>query len=356
MKSTLLKIATILTFALAIMSCSKDDESSAPAPLQAPVSDVFAAGFENSSTIQYFFYKNNTRSSMSAAADEFVAIAGILVDGNEVYVTGKVITAPFPADNRSQPCYWKNNVKVNLPLPPTSSNYVGANEIAILNGDVYVLGLDPSFPQNFILWKNGVRSSYASVPAGSSLKGKSLCVFGNDVYVAGSIDVGNDGSNIRATYWKNGIATTVGTSKSFCNDIKVDQTGVHIVYVDYTGLDNITAIKYWKDGANTTISTLRPAVGKMLVKGTDVYITGAEREVGSSIFKACYWKNGVKTDLNENTNLIANNIKIGVNGDIFVSSRRANNGDAPLTYWQNNIKKTIGNSNDNFSCFDINNK
>ena len=229
-------------------------------------------------------------------------------------------------------------------------------EVRVVNGDAYVIGSDQDSSQNLLLWKNGVRSVYASVPTGSSISGKSLCVFGNDVYVAGLINVGNNGSNIRATYWKNGLATTVGASKSFCNDIKVDQTGVHIVYADYTGEEDVTAVKYWKDGVTTTISALRPAVGKMLVKGTDVYLTGAERELGSSIFKACYWKNGTKTQLIDGNALIANNIKIGVNGDVFVSSRLATNGFSALTYWQNNVKKTIGSSNDRLNYFDINNK
>ena len=356
-KNSLLKIISILLISILVFSCSKEDDNQILPVVAKPISDVFVAGFDNASPSKSFYSKNNLRTNLTVAPNETITIAGILVDGDDIYLTGNVGISPFPGSISYQACYWKNNVKVNLPVVVSSgSSYAVATEITIVNGNVYVIGLDQDSSQNLLLWKNGVRSVYATVAAGSSLSGKSLCVFGNDVYVAGLINVGNDGSNIRATYWKNGVPTTIGTSRSFCNDIKVDQTGVHVVYADYTGEADVTAIKYWKDGTNTTISTQRPAVGKMLVKGADVYLTGAERETGSTIFKACYWKNGTKTLLSDGNALIANNIKIGVNGDVFVSSRLGTNAFSVLSYWQNNVKKTIGSSNDRIDYFDINNK
>ena len=357
MKNSILNIATILVFVVAIMSCSKDSDSPAPvpAPTPQPISDVFGAGSDNSATSQQFFYKNTTRTNLLELANESNQIQAMYVDGNDVYITGGVSVSPATGNTFSQACYWKNNVRVNLPhfIPATGGNYATTFAITIVNGDIYALGVNGSSfsdRQQLIVWKNGVLNYFASVATGS-IYGGSIAVYGNDIYVAGAIE---DGTFNKAAYWKNGVITTLSTTLSSSSDIKVDQTGVHVLYGEYTGGGVATAVKYWKDGVNTTISTQQPEVGKMLIKGSDAYVTGAERETGSFIPKACYWKNGVKTELNGGITLIGQDIKIGTNGDVFVSSRLSNGGYAPLTYWQNNVKKTIGTSSDNFSCFDIN--
>jgi hypothetical protein len=356
---TLLKTLIILVISSLTISCSKDDDNPTPAPTPIAISDVFVAGYENTSPYPGFFYKNNTKTMLPIVANESSQIEDLLVDGNDVYISGNVNVYPATGNSYTQACYWKNNVKVNLPhfVPATGGNWASGFAITIVNGDIYILGIaQESFgvSSSISVWKNGSQNYYASVPFGSSssIFARSICVYNNDIYVAGAI---SDGTTNRATYWKNGVATTISSALSACSDIKVDQNGIHIAYAEYTGGGISTAVKYWKDGVNTTISTQQPQIGKMLVNGTDVYITGAERETGSSIFKACYWKNGTKTELTSGNTLSGSSIKMGANGDLFIKAINAD-GNYSREYWQNNIKKTLGTNNDNFRLFDINNK
>lgn len=353
---TLKNTFAILFISLLTFSCSNDDNEPTPTPI--PSSDVFAAGSDNSTPSQEFFYKNNTKTNLAVASNESANISAMFVDGNDVYITGSVYVYPETGNSYSQACYWKNNVKINLPhyIPASGSNYADTFAITVVNGDIYILGVEQdSFgvSNNLSVWINGVRNSIASTVPTSSIFARSICVYNNDIYVSGAI---NDGTTSRATFWKNGIATTVSSASSACSDIKVDQTGIHVLYAEYVGGGVASSLKYWKDGVNTTVSTQIPEAGKIAVKGANVYITGAERETGSAIFKACYWKNGVKKLLDGGNGLVADDIKMGANGDLFVSSRTAFGGYTFLTYWQNDVKKTLGTSNDNFRDFDINNK
>jgi hypothetical protein len=339
-----------------ITSCSKDDDSSGNQSI--PVSDIFAVGTDNSSPSQEFYYKNNVKTFLSVAANESAQPSAMFVDGNDVYITGSVYVYPTTGNSYYQACYWKNNVKINLPhyIDPSGDNYAHSNEITVVNGDVYIVGvLAENFSANrqIVYWKNGVLGYITGFSATVSNTPSSICVYNNDIYVGGG---SYDGTIYNAKIWKNGIVTNLSTNSSICQTVFADQTGVHALFGEYAGGGVTTAMKYWKDGVTTTISTQQPQIGKMTIKGTDVYITGAQSETGGFIYKACYWKNGVKTELSNGNSLIADELKIGANGDVFISSRLPSGGYSTLTYWKNNIKATLGNSIDNFADFDINNK
>ncbi len=355
MKKTLLKISLLAVFGVLSTACNKDDDN--PTPILVPSSDVFAVGKDNISSTQSFFYKNNLKTNLEVAPNELPTIKGIFVDGNDVYTIGYVTITNPPAPNANQACYWKNNVKFMLPFLAGSpvDIYSEASAITVVLGDIYITGFSAtngSTKRTIILWKNSVASNFASSPT-ISFTPLAISVFNNDIYIAGYTD---DFTIAHATFWKNGILNTVSTSDTVAQDIKVNQSGVHVMFKEYSAGSGPNIIKYWKDGVETTISAVQNMPGKVMVNGSDVYITGGESDAGGSNYKALYWKNGVKVQLPDGNNLIANDIKVGANGDVYIASRTPFNSLAPLTYWKNNVKITLGTTNEYIVAFDINKK
>lgn len=350
-------IFSILVVAIITISCSKDDNDSEPNT----GSDIFAIGLDNAVIPQNFIYKNNTKTLLSIEANENARISTAFVDGNDVYVTGSIRVTPATGSPYIQACYWKNNVKVNLPHTTSAETYANGTAITVINGDVYVVGeFYASFSEKsrIVLWKNGVSSFVTPYSTTTHYNSESICVYNNDVYVAGYGS--NPTTDYNAKFWKNGIETTLSTNYSTCSSIIANQNGIHVLFEDQVigGSGFNTAIKYWKDGVSTTISTLntkRPELGKMAIKGTDVYITGGENAIGSFDYEACYWKNSVKTKLAGGLTLTGDIIKIAANGDVFITNE-LDDGPEELIYWKNNIKTTIGTNMDTFKAFDINKK
>jgi hypothetical protein len=363
--SKLLLVAITIFSMLIISSCSKDNDELTPPPPSTvilPTSDVFVVGADNGSPSQEFYYKNNIKTNLAAPPELSSSPNGIYVSGEDVYVYGNVYGIPSGSTITSsywQACYWKNNVKVNLPYFITGDVYANVVDMTVVNGDVYALGVfanNIGANRQIVVWKNGVLNYITTFSATNTYFPTAICVYNNDIYVSGLGGTSASGSN-RAKYWKNGIETTLSTVVSICNDIHVDQTGIHVLFDEYAaGSSLATAVKYWKDGITTTISTQSPGgYGKMFVKGTDVFITGSETETSSTISKACYWKNGTKTELAGGNTLVAAYIKVGANGDVFVLARNSSGGNS-REYWKNNVKGTLGAGNEFFKGFDINNK
>jgi hypothetical protein len=113
-----------------------------------------------------------------------------------------------------------------------------------------------------------------------------------DVYVAGFTTTSN---NITvATYWKDGVATTLGNTKanSILNSIAIQNTDVYIAGT-YTSANGKKVAAYWKNNRITrlTDSTTDCVANSIFVSGTDVYVAGSLNGI------AAYWKNGVPTQL-----------------------------------------------------------
>src|SRR4051812_20368798 len=128
--------------------------------------------------------------------------------------------------------YWKNGVVTML----DDSHSGGANAIAVNKSDIYVAGYTFSYnintdsyaigsninsnsnPMIGTYWKNGVATTL-----GLGTVCTSIAVVGNDIYVAGysytpsptntTSGFGTQTiNNPVGTYWKNGIATSLGTN------------------------------------------------------------------------------------------------------------------------------------------------
>jgi uncharacterized membrane protein len=126
------------------------------------------------------------------------------VVGRDVYIGGTLTRGATTA------VYWKNGTLI--PLPSDSSN-PGAGAIAVNGNDVYVAGgvYNPTRTINAVYWKNG-RQYFLTDP---SVQSTATCITtnGSDVYIGGmqATPIGNGPhyNEFEATYWKNGVPTTL---------------------------------------------------------------------------------------------------------------------------------------------------
>ncbi|WP_294203273.1 hypothetical protein [uncultured Chryseobacterium sp.] len=117
-------------------------------------------------------------------------------------------------------CYWKNNIKINLFSPDSTT----ANKILIENNDVHVLGKTrANFNGSYYYWKNNVRlnlEQYLGIPAGHYYKILDMAVDGNDTYFIGYYDTLSPVAVQKYAFclWKNGIKTELNTSDNIIYD------------------------------------------------------------------------------------------------------------------------------------------
>ncbi|RYF26216.1 MAG: hypothetical protein EOO42_02130 [Flavobacteriales bacterium] len=146
-------------------------------------------------------------------------------------------------------------------------------------------------------WKNGVATQLGTT-AGSS-DANALVLNGNDVYISG-YQIGTNGKYV-ARYWKNGVGTdlTDGTKDAMANDIVIVGTDIFIAGQETNGQTANWKAKYWKNGVPVTLSSeAENAVANgIAVVGQDVYVIGTRREPSWLTGVTCYWKNGQVIDL-----------------------------------------------------------
>lgn len=145
----------------------------------------------------------------------FPTTSGICASGTDVYVSGSQATTT----GASVAIYWKDSTLVFLSTD--SLNGSVANGIAVSGSDVYVVGW-----QNIgnysraILWKNGSPTTLTTGDLASAAM--SVCLHGNDVYVAGY--TWKVGGVYVAAYWKNGVRVdlTDGSSPAIAYSLGVE--------------------------------------------------------------------------------------------------------------------------------------
>ena len=109
-----------------------------------------------------------------------------------------------------------------------------------------------------------------------------IFVSGADVYVSA---VHDDGAHYRAKYYKNGIATVLGTSETgiFANSITVVGSDIYV-----GGGHFPDGAWYWKNGVQGLIDTQAQALQGIKVKNNRVYGAGYKtNDMGKDI--AYYW-------------------------------------------------------------------
>ncbi|HEY5465322.1 MAG TPA: hypothetical protein VIJ95_18860 [Hanamia sp.] len=293
-------------------------------------------------------------------------------DNRIVYVSGYIVTPSSPISNSTTGAYWKNGVLTTIPNTSliqsiiTSGNdlYIlgtngywkngiftnlgtnsTLNSVCVSNGDVYIAGSQIINDTAFATyWKNGIPEILSS-ETDTSYYGNtgiyvsdfcysvanSIFVSGNDVYVAGYVNIFSD----QVTYWKNGKAiyfTNPGASYSRANSIFVSGNDVYVVgWLSGYGDSHAT---FWKNGASTYLSSNGGEASSVFVAEDTVYIAGYINNSGT--YNATYWKNGVQTILSNGS--IASGITIS-GSDIYICGKNDNN-DA--IYWKNDVAHILG--------------
>jgi hypothetical protein len=138
--------------------------------------------------IAAIYWKNGDTTILARGG--FPLLNAIRLIGDDVYITGR---------NTYNGAYWKNGVAHDL------GQYTEAQDIDVLNGDVYVVGYEYFNGQTAVYWKNGEK-----VELGNGIA-TGIQIVDGDVYIAGYVDIDNVST---AVYWKNGVRNTAGVSSS----------------------------------------------------------------------------------------------------------------------------------------------
>ena len=125
--------------------------------------------------------------------------------------SGKVYIAGTSRNsmNNDFPCYWKDGIRTDLPVPPLSLSGE-ASSIAVSGTDVYAAGnYDIGSKGVPCYWKNGIRTDLSPIDNANTAEVTSMYVSGADLYCAG---YSRSSLNIALPcYWKNGIRTNLST-------------------------------------------------------------------------------------------------------------------------------------------------
>jgi hypothetical protein len=207
--------------------------------------------------------------------------------------------------------------------------------------DVYVAGsVYPSGDYSkttATFWKNGVATS---MPVPGSVKSwtNAISVHGTDVYVAGNI-ISTNSNTIQAMVWKNGVATLLTSVPSGGEARAIAISGNDVYIAGYSrDANNHPVATYWKNGVKTVIGEEDSEASAIAVQGSDVYMAGnmfVYDSPNSGNQWAAIWKNGVITLLNSNNSFNATGIALN-GSDIYVSGN--------IVYWKNSIETKLSDS------------
>jgi hypothetical protein len=258
---------------------------------------------------------------------------GTTINGLDIYVAGCILAH----NGHYVAAYWKNGIIKKLSDSTTNCR---AYNIAVNGGDVYVIGQfsdDPTvgLGNQIACWKNGVMTRIGQGYASA------IVVQGTNVYIAGAATTQIVGGGY-ATYWKNGVPTTLPVSNalsSMATAIAVNGSDVYVTgnISALTG-DNIGVC--WKNNviSNLMDNNIPSEANNLLISGNDVYVCGS-----NSAKKATYWKNGVATVIGSAAGgKLSSAYSIAINGtDLYVSGYEGTLSREYTTYWKNSIETTF---------------
>jgi uncharacterized protein (TIGR03437 family) len=244
----------------------------------------------------------------------------------EVFIAGYI----GDASGYSRATYWKNGVPTTL---ANTGLHTFANDIAVVNDDVYVAGSRQLLYGAARWWKNGVEMPLSNDAYYSSAE--SILVSGSDVYISG-FEANASGKTI-AKYWKNGtpVNLTDGSTSAYTYDLAVVDQHVYVggTTSDASGDARAT---YWKDGVANVLTTGVSFIWDMYVSGDDVYTTGSIRNTGPGVGFVSYWKNDEDVLLGPGLGGGAGRGITVVGDDVYVAGVEDNSKFVRLAkYWKN---------------------
>jgi hypothetical protein len=227
-------------------------------------SDIYVIGWEGV-TSDYVFYKNLSKNLINGGPSSTTLSLSMAVSGSDVYIAGLSDTGASTYFKNGIPVYMKYSLSGTN---TTSSGTVAASQIVVQGNDVYLTGTVgdttetlPSLTFIPASWKNGKLNLLESSEGTSS---SWMTVSGSDVYISGNADLG---TNV-AIYWKNGVPVTLGAGITTC--ITVSGSDVYV-----SGNSNNGDAVYWKNG-NLVFLASNAKTSGIVVSGNDVYVSGNE--------------------------------------------------------------------------------
>jgi hypothetical protein len=179
-----------------------------------------------------------------------------------------------------------------------------------------------------------------------------LSVDGDDVYVAGSEQIGNLQV---ATYWKNGVSTNLvprGNGYSYAYDVKMSRGDV---YVTGTGsFQGVSLGTVWKNDSKLEFEDDFEGVSlnQLEVEGSDIYLLG-QRLTGSKP-AISYWKNGIEHTLTDGSHQAVPGGFIVDNGTVLVAGYESNVQFNKLAkVWVNDKEYVLSDGSSSFYLIDI---
>ncbi|HEY5825349.1 MAG TPA: hypothetical protein VIT44_13335, partial [Cyclobacteriaceae bacterium] len=306
----LLSIAIVPFFS----GCKEDDPK---------VTEIFIGGTDGGKPA---YWKNDVVNYISDASQNYY-VSSVIPNGSDIHATGYYTGS----NGNSIAVYWKNGVMTQL---ADESKYTRAWGIALLNGDVYIVGTETDNGKGVAkYWKNGVANN---LPDGTGAS--SIFIYENDIYIAG-------GNGLTAKYWKNGVGTNLSEGSAF--GIFVSDNDVYVAGINNFS-NGITDVVYWKNGVMTHLpAKIHTTPTGIYVSGSDVYVSGYCYPTPTS-GNAMYWKNGVATDLPQRGQYAgASDIALSGN-DVYISGYETSLANPNLlisTYWKNGELHILGPEN-----------
>lgn len=220
-------------------------------------------------------------------------VQSVSVSGNDVYAAGwyRVNKSATTSFKRDAAVVWKNGSQIEL----ANTSYAQAFEVRAEGSKVYVCGFTTNsdgFAMPTLWTSTDGLNTFQTKTFGGVAKhayAEGLCVSGDDVYMVG---YGDNGENRSAMLWKNGEAVKIlDNGKSYAYSVTVADGHVYVVgYVVKTYENGECAVAtLWVDGVAQSLTEIKKdsQAWDVFVKNGNIYVSGF---IGGQIV---VWENGV---------------------------------------------------------------
>jgi hypothetical protein len=205
--------------------------------------NVYTGGYQDGPYVANgaILWKNGVPGTAFGSAE--AQVVSLFANQDDIYLAG-------PGESFSSVSYYKNGVSVPLTL---SEDAIGAviSSVFVSGNDVYVAGTQTINKISYATyWKNGVPVTLSSAPSSVTY---SIFVLGSDVYVGGAETINQIST---ATIWKNGTVTHLTSNiRSICYDVKASGSNVYAVGFTVDASTGHDLASFWKNGVATSLST-----------------------------------------------------------------------------------------------------
>jgi hypothetical protein len=151
-----------------------------------------------------------------------------------------------------------------------------------------------------------------------------------DIYIIGN--TADNTGTARATFWKNGVPTTLSSTglDTYANEMAFVGDDIYVTGHRYVTTHSVALL--WKNGNEIPLTDgiLSSYAKGIFISGTNVYIAGYEGK------RALYWKNGIPMYLTDGTTIAAAYGVAVVGQDVYAGGNFVHsNGNNIATYWKN---------------------